>query len=193
MSNLHPIDQFKLWYQEACVNEIMYPDAMTLATISEEGRPRARVVLMKDFSTEGITFYTNTLSQKGRDLAVNPYVALNFYWKTTRKQIRIEGKVSAVDSKVADAYFQTRLLGSQISAWASKQSEKLESPSEFEERVSQYALEFKDGPVPRPPHWSGYLVTPDLFEFWEEKPFRMHDRTVYKRSHDTWETFKLYP
>lgn len=189
----NPLDLFTLWYREACAQEESYPEAMNLSTVSAEGKPSSRMVLMKDFSEEGITFYTNTQSRKGKEIGNNPFVALNFYWKSIKKQIRIEGKATPVDASTTDAYFQERLPESQLGAWASKQSEILSSMEEFEERISSYAEKFKNHIIPRPPHWSGYAVSLDTIEFWEEQPFRLHRRLVYKRLSDSWTTERIYP
>lgn len=189
----NPLNLFDLWLKEARVSEEIYPEAMCLSTVSNLGRPSSRIVLMKDFSENGVTFYTNTESEKGKEIKDNPWVALTFYWKSTKKQVRIEGKASSVENAAADQYFQERLLESKISAWASKQSEQLSSQEELEARMEAYSKKFKDGIVPRPPHWSGYCVEIESIEFWKERPFRLHERTFYKRVKGEWVVEMLYP
>ncbi|MBX9977695.1 MAG: pyridoxamine 5'-phosphate oxidase [Alphaproteobacteria bacterium] len=188
-----PFDLFTLWFKEACLREESYPDAMCVSTVSKEGQPSSRQVLLKHYSHEGFVFFTNTQSRKGKDIADNPNVALNFYWKSIKRQIRIEGEAHRVSDALANEYFITRPGESKIGAWASKQSKILPSRDELDQAISFYAAEFQDEPITRPPHWSGYCIVPKLFEFWTELPFRLHDRTVFQKDSDGWQTFKLYP
>ena len=171
------------------------PTAMTLATVGADGRISARVVLLKEVDERGFVFYTNTLSRKGRALAVQPQAALLFHWKTLRDQVqvRIEGSVAPVTVQEADAYFASRPRESQLGAWASLQSEPLAERAVFEARYPQFEQQYADGPVPRPPHWSGYRVAPETFEFWYGVPFRLHERRVYRLQEGIWSTGLLYP
>lgn len=172
------------------------PTAMTLATADADGRLAARIVLLKAHDERGFVFYTNTLSRKGRDLAVNPQAALLFHWKTLHDpvQVRIEGMVTAVSDTEADAYFATRARGSQLGAWASLQSEVLTDRAAFDQRYAHYEQQFEGGTVPRPPHWSGYRLAPDLIEFWYGAQYRLHDRHLYRcGAGGRWTQQLLYP
>jgi pyridoxamine 5'-phosphate oxidase len=151
------------------------------------------MVLLKDATPAGFTFYTNLESRKGEALRANPVAALCFHWKSLKRQVRAEGAVQPVSPAAADAYFASRHRSSQIGAWASQQSRELESRFALEKRVAEFTAKFGLGKVPRPPHWSGFTLVPDRIEFWEERPFRLHDRLVYRRSGDGWTTCKLYP
>lgn len=193
-----PFDLFKLWFQEAEQIEGRDYNAMTLATVNEVGQPSVRFVLLKDFNEKkGVfNFYTNFESRKAREILTNPHVALCFYWKSLKKQVRIEGIAYTISDNDADKYFASRALGSQIGAWASKQSQKLENREKLEKNVAKYAQKFGDGPIPRPPHWGGFCVQPSYVEFWQEKPFRLHERLVYTPSafeESGWEKMTLYP
>lgn len=188
-----PFDIFGLWFKEACVNESTYPDAMCLSTVSKTGQPHSRYVLLKNYSPKGFVFFTHLHSQKGVDIAHNARVALNFYWKSLQKQVRIEGEAILVDDKMADEYFATRPTESKLGAWASKQSSVLKNRKDLDGAMKMYADEFYHEGIPRPPHWSGYCVVPHLFEFWVEKPFRLHERVIFKKEHGHWLSFDLYP
>lgn len=190
---LDPIELFNTWFQKAGESEPNDPNAMTLATVDELGRPSARIVLLKGIHDGKFVFFTNLESRKGRELAQNPHVSLCFHWKSLHLQVRIEGTAHQVSDQEADAYFATRAVGSQIGAWASKQSRPLSDRSELEEALATYSLKFGDDHIPRPPHWSGFAVTPEIIEFWEEQPFRLHNRLVYFHENDSWQTIKLYP
>ena len=188
-----PFDIFNLWFKEACLLEASYPEAMCLSTVSKEGQPHSRQVLLKDYSEKGFVFFTNIQSQKGIDITHNARVSLNFYWKSLQKQVRIEGEAHAVKDQMADDYFATRPTESKLGAWASKQSSVLKKRKDLEDAIKMYADEFYHEGIPRPPHWSGYCVVPHRFEFWVEKPFRMHERVAFRKEEGRWLSFELYP
>jgi pyridoxamine 5'-phosphate oxidase len=188
-----PFERFASWLAEAEQREPNNPGAMSVATVDAHGRPSSRMVLLRGFDTRGFVFYTNFESRKGHDLRTNAYVALCFHWKSLDRQVRIEGRTQIVAAEEADAYFASRPKDSQIGAWASKQSEPLTARFELETRVAKYGVLYGIGKVPRPPFWSGYRVVPDAIEFWEERPFRLHDRTQYRLGADGWQTTKLFP
>lgn len=189
-----PLEQFLHWYQEAQGSGLRYPNAMAVATATADGRPSVRMVLLRGVDERGFVFYTNLESRKGRELAENPRAALLFYWEPLERQVRIEGRVELVTSAEADAYFATRPKGSQISAWASRQSEPIDSREELERRLAEFAERFGSGPVPRPAYWGGYRVVPDAYEFWQGRPDRLHDRFRYERSADgIWVITRLQP
>mgnify|MGYP006186822987 FL=1 len=187
-----PFSLFKKWYEAATETEINDPNAMTLSTISNE-KPSSRIVLLKSYDKKGFVFYTNSNSKKGRSIDENSNVALNFHWKSQNRQIRIEGQANIVESTVADSYFKSRLRGSKIGAWSSKQSDLLPSRSELIDNISKFENKFKDKDIPRPAYWNGYLIKPQLIEFWQEMPFRIHDRVIFINSNNTWDQKKLYP
>lgn len=187
-----PFDLFAGWFAEAEAGEPNDPNAMTLATVDATGRPSARIVLLKGWDRDGFVFYTNTLSRKGSEIAGNPAVALLFHWKSLRRQARIEGRAAPVSDAEADAYFLTRPRQSRVGAWASEQSRPLADRATLEARVAKFDQTYPDV-VPRPPHWSGYRVTPERFEFWRDMPFRLHDRFLYGREGDGWTLGRLYP
>ncbi|AIK96909.1 pyridoxamine 5'-phosphate oxidase [Candidatus Odyssella acanthamoebae] len=188
-----PISLFNDWFQQAGEKEINDPNVMALATADKEGRPSVRMVLLKGITDGNFVFFTNLDSRKGNDLKVNCHVALCFHWKSLRLQIRVEGVVEPVSDEEANTYFATRPVGSQIGAWASKQSRPLDDRSQLEEALAAYSLKFGDDNVPRPSHWSGFRVIPQEIEFWEEQPFRLHNRLVYTRNGSAWKTKMLYP
>jgi pyridoxamine 5'-phosphate oxidase len=171
------------------------PTAMTLATVGKNGRPSARTVLLKDCDPRGLVFYTNFESRKGRQLAANPQAALLFHWKMLRDgvQVKVEGTVEPVSAVEADAYFASRPRDSQIGAWASKQSQTLDSRQTLETRIAEYEQKFSGGTVPRPPHWSGFRVVPELIEFWYGAKFRLHERQRYERVDGVWHRRMLFP
>jgi pyridoxamine 5'-phosphate oxidase len=188
-----PIAKFTKIFEQA--NKVVAPEptAMVLATADAEGKPSARVVLLKGFDEHGFVFYTNLESRKGRELNVNPHVALCFYWPSLYQQVRVEGRIEIISAAEADAYFATRPRGAQIGAWASKQSAPLASRVELEDRVKAFEEKFAGRAIPRPPHWSGLRVIPERIEFWESRENRLHDRTVYTRDNGAWVVEKLYP
>lgn len=188
-----PIGLFREWLADATQREPNDPTAMAVATVSPEGQPSVRMVLLKGVDEQGFVFYTNLDSQKAHELSANPRASLLFHWKSLRRQVRIDGMVSAVSDADADAYFATRPRGAQIGAWASRQSHSLESRFALEKRVAEYTAKFGLGTIPRPKFWSGYRVAPQRIEFWQDKPFRLHDRLVFVRDGDAWRTDKLYP
>lgn len=190
-----PLELFAIWYGEAGTSEPNDPSAMALATVGPDGTPAVRMVLLKDYDAEGFVFYTNYESRKGNQLLAHPKAALLFHWKSLRRQVRLEGPVTQTTAAEADAYFASRARGSQVGAWASEQSRPLESRFALEKRVAEYAAKHVIGTVPRPPHWSGFRLQPNLIEFWQDGAFRLHDRLEYRRSapSEPWTTRTLYP
>jgi len=190
-----PLRLWQAWFEEAVKSEPRDPNAMSLATVDPDGMPDVRTVLLKGIDERGFVFYTNTESQKGRELAANPKAGLLFYWKTLNRQVRVRGPVERVTPAEADAYFATRPKGAQVGAWASQQSRPLESRLAFEKAIALYAAKYAIGSVPRPPHWSGYRVVPISFEFWHDRPFRLHDRVEFRRdAHGApWSKTRMYP
>ena len=188
-----PLEQFALWYEEAQQSPIALPHAMALATADAQGRPSARMVLLKECDQRGFVFYTNSHSHKGQAIAQNPRAALVFHWETLRKQIRVEGNVEQVSSEEADAYFATRPRGSQLGAWASPQSEPIRDRTELERETSRLEAHYTARDVPRPPHWNGYRVCPDTLEFWVDRASRLHDRFEYRRTATGWQISQLAP
>jgi len=196
LKNRDPFEIFNSWLDKASRKEINNPNAMTLATVGNDGRPSARMVLLKDFGTDGFTFYTNLESPKSRQIAENPHAALLFHWKTLNRQIRIEGPVEQVSDAEADAYFATRARASQLGAWASVQSQPLEGWAVLEKRVAMYTAKFHLGPVPRPAFWSGFRLRAELFEFWKEGNFRLHKRFIFTPSESgkqKWRVQQVFP
>lgn len=193
MQTLDPITRFSEVFEQVKKTNLPEPTAFVLATAGADGKPSARVVLLKAFDEQGFVFYTNLESRKARDLAAVRYGALCFYWPPLNQQVRIEGMVERVSDAEANVYFATRPRGAQIAAWSSKQSSPLGSRSELEERISAFEKEFAGREVPRPPYWSGFRVVPVRIEFWEFRDNRLHDRTLYVLEDGRWAMQKLYP
>jgi pyridoxamine 5'-phosphate oxidase len=188
-----PLGLFGAWMAEAAKTEPNDPNAVCLATSTPEGRPSARMVLLKGVDARGFVFYTNLESRKGRELTANPFAALCFHWKTLQRSVRVEGRVEAVSAEEADAYYASRARGSRIGAWASRQSRPLEGRWALEKAVADYTLKFGLGEIPRPSHWSGFRLLPDRMELWRDMPFRLHERRVFHRAGAGWEMEMLYP
>ena len=195
-----PFGLFGAWFTEAQASEPNDPNAMALATSDARGLPNVRMVLMNgldeaDVPGRGFLFYTNLGSAKGRELAANPQAAILFHWKSLRRQVRARGIITTVSSAEADAYFDSRPRLSRIGAWASDQSRTLDSRATFEDAIAVLSDKYKEGAIPRPPHWSGFRLTPLEIEFWHDRPFRLHDRVVFRRVNaaDAWTKERLYP
>jgi pyridoxamine 5'-phosphate oxidase len=189
-----PFAWFNRWMAEAEASEPSDPNAMTVATVGPGGKPSTRTVLLKGVDPRGFVFYTNTDSRKAHELVGNSLISLLFYWKSLGRQIRIEGAVETVTAAEADAYFATRARISRLGAWASDQSRPLSERAELERRLRYFEEKYPGEDVPRPPNWSGYRVLPDRFEFWQNMPFRLHDRTIFERaSGGGWTRGKLFP
>ena len=188
-----PFLLFKKWLHQAKLKEICNANAMNLATISKNFSPSSRVVLLKSFDKKGFVFYTNLKSKKGKSILCNSKVALNFYWKSIGKQIRIEGFAKIISNQESDKYFQSRSRESKIGAWSSIQSGKLSSRNELENKVKILTKKYKNKIIPRPLYWLGFRVKPVLLEFWKEMPFRLHDRVEYKKKGKKWIINRLYP
>ena len=190
-----PLKLFADWMADAEKSEPNDPNAMAVASVDDTGMPDVRMVLLKDYDERGFVFYTNFESAKGRELLGQKKAALNFHWKSLRRQIRIRGNVDTVSDEEADAYFASRPRDSRIGAWASDQSRPLESRFAFEKRIAKYAAKFGVGDIPRPPYWSGFRIKPLSIEFWHDRPYRLHDRIVFSRENENadWSKQRLYP
>ena len=192
-----PLETFAAWLTLAGAHEPNDPNAMSLATVRADGMPDVRVVLLKELETEdgrgAFTFYSNTQSAKGEELAANPRAALAFHWKTIRRQVRVRGHVRAVPDAVSDAYFATRSRGAQVGAWASQQSREMADPDILKTRIADYEAIYADRDVPRPDFWRGFAVVPDEIEFWVNRPYRLHDRRLFAWTGDGWKAAQLYP
>ena len=187
-----PLEQFQHWLSEAMQAKVNEPTAMNLATVGDNGRPQARIVLLKEVAAQGLVFFSNYQSRKGRALAHNPYAAVTLFWPELERQVRIEGIVQHLNNTDSDAYFKTRPYTSRIGAWASQQSEVISSKLELMTRATKFAAKYLLA-VPRPPHWGGYLLIPNQFEFWQGRPSRLHDRIQYIWQNDNWIRQRLAP
>lgn len=188
-----PISFFQNWLSEAAAREPNDPEAMALATVGADGLPSVRMVLCKGVDRLGIRFFTNADSRKGQELAAHPRAAVCFHWKSLLRQVRIEGRVEKLPAADADDYFKTRHPLSRLGAWASRQSQPLESRAELEARVAEIAEKYKDQDIPRPPYWSGYLLVPEKIEFWQQGEGRLHDRFLFTRAGEGWDLTRLNP
>ena len=189
-----PLAQFEAWFRDAGREGVPMPEAMTVATATRDGAPSARIVLLKGFDERGFVFFTNYESRKGCELAENPQAALLFHWHALGRQVRIEGRVSKISSEESEAYFRTRPLGSRLGAWASPQSEVIESRDVLEGRLAELAAEYREREPPLPPFWGGFRLAPELIEFWQHRPDRLHDRLRYRRRADgRWRIERLAP
>lgn len=193
VAHSHPFSQFGYWFDQALDSGIPEPNAMTLATVDKEGKPRARVVLLKTLDETGFVFFTNYESDKGKQLIIKPFASLVFLWIEMQRQVRIEGRVEKVTEEESDAYFAVRPKSSQIGAWASPQSQEIPNRLFLEERYQEFEKKFENGEVPRPPFWGGFRLIPERIEFWQGRQNRLHDRLVYERNEGQWAMKRLAP
>ena len=188
-----PWELFSSWFEIARNTKILEPNAMILSTVTQDGQPTSRVVLLKDFDQSGLVFFTNYLSQKGEQLAYNPRASILFWWEPLERQIRIEGEVVKIDEEESDMYFKSRPYGSRLGAWVSEQSQKIVDRTVLEKRQIEFEKKFAEGNVPRPDHWGGYRLTPNKFEFWQGRSNRLHDRLLYQMQQEAWTRARLAP
>ena len=192
--NTDPVKQFDKWFKEALKASVPEPNAMTLATATSDGRPSARIVLLKGYTSDGFVFYTNYLSRKGKELTKNPLAALVFFWESLERQVRIEGTIEKLSREQSEAYFHSRPKGSQIGALASPQSQEISGREILDDKMQQLEAEYADKEVPKPSYWGGYIVKPRLIEFWQGRSSRLHDRIVYKKTDNkNWKIVRLAP
>ena len=190
--NPDPILQFEAWFSEALDSEINEPNAMALATVDAHGKPSCRIVLLKGFDAEGFVFFTNYLSRKGSDISQNPQAAITFFWHGLERQVRIEGKVEKIPEQDSDLYFELRPEGSKIGAWTSPQSQPI-SKRELLDNQREFEQKYNGITVPRPPYWGGYIIVPEMIEFWQGRPSRLHDRIVYQKKGNNWTIQRIAP
>lgn len=191
--NDNPFLQFSVWFEEAVNAQLLDPYAMLISTVDEIGQPHSRVVYLRNISDEGMVFYTNYNSQKGKNISASNKIAITFFWVELERQIRIEGTVKKVSEELSDKYFAARPRESQLGAWASNQSETIKNRAELEENLKHFTEKFKGVDVPRPPHWGGYIVEPTKFEFWQGRPSRLHDRLIYTKNNNEWVISRIAP
>ncbi|MBV6485039.1 MAG: Pyridoxine/pyridoxamine 5'-phosphate oxidase [Flavobacteriales bacterium] len=191
--NDNPFLQFSVWFEEAVNAQLLDPYAMLISTVDEIGLPHSRVVYLRSISDEGMVFYTNYNSQKGKNISASNKIAITFFWVELERQIRIEGTVKKVSEELSDKYFAARPRESQLGAWASNQSETIKNRAELEENLKHFTEKFKGVDVPRPPHWGGYIVEPTKFEFWQGRPSRLHDRLIYTKNNSDWVISRIAP
>ncbi|MEQ8976049.1 MAG: pyridoxamine 5'-phosphate oxidase [Coleofasciculus sp. C1-SOL-03] len=190
----NPFEQFTLWFDQAVAAKLPEPNAMTLATATSDGKPSARMVLLKGYDERGFVFYTNYKSRKGQQLLANPWGAIAFWWTQLERQVRIEGQIEQVSAEESDAYFHSRPQDSQLGAWASEQSQVIDSREVLEQRLQQLKKEYETKTIPRPPHWGGFRLIPVAIEFWQGRPSRLHDRLLYQRTAEgSWMIQRLSP
>jgi pyridoxamine 5'-phosphate oxidase len=189
----NPFDQFSIWWEEAVQSAIVEVNAMALSTVSPEGRPSSRIVLLKGYNEEGFVFFTNYTSDKGKQIEQNQYVSLLFFWKELERQVRIEGTASKVAAEESDAYFESRPVGSRLGAWASPQSQKIVDREILDKELEKVTTQFSEQQIPRPPHWGGYRVKPTRIEFWQGRSSRLHDRILYEQVDKQWQIGRLAP
>lgn len=188
-----PFQQFEIWMQDAINNKGFEPNAMSVATATPDGKPSIRVVLLKELTNQGFVFFTNYNSRKGNEIAQNPHAAIVFDWHVMERQVRIEGRIEKISEHDSDTYFNSRPEGSKIGAWVSPQSKIVKGREELDQLQQQTELRFANQPIPRPPHWGGYILIPHRIEFWQGRTSRLHDRIVYNRNGDSWEVVRLAP
>lgn len=190
----NPFEQLAKWMEEAINGQILDPYAMVISTVNAQQKPTSRVVYLRGIYQDGLAFYTNYHSNKGHDLSKNPHIAVNFFWAELERQIRIEGEVKKLSSAQSDEYFNARPRESQIGAWASSQSESIANRQTLEQKFASFEQQFANQTIiPRPPHWGGYLIVPNYFEFWQGRPNRLHDRIFYKKNNENWSLGRLMP
>jgi pyridoxamine 5'-phosphate oxidase len=188
-----PVVQFGVWFREAIEAQVPDPNAFVLSTASSDGKPSARVVLLRNFSGKGFAFYTNYQSRKGKEIEANPFAAMTFFWPQLQRQVRIEGKLEMQSSEESDEYFSSRPVGSKIGAWVSPQSQVIASRTELDNKFDEMARRYPEGDVSRPPFWGGYWLKPHMIEFWQGRPSRLHDRIAYSLELDQWKKVRLAP
>lgn len=189
----NPFTQFSVWWKEAVQSDIVEVNAMALSTVTSEGKPSSRIVLLKGYDEQGFVFFTNYLSNKGQQISQNHFAALLFFWKELERQVRIEGVVSKVSEEESDAYFNSRPVGSRLGAWASPQSQKISDREVLNNELIKFTQQFNQENIPRPTHWGGYRVRPTRIEFWQGRSNRLHDRILYEQVNDNWQVSRLAP